>query len=158
MNKISSSDKRIGDVSQLANLDRASIASADTIFYDWCVLADGSMSANTIRSSRKLFIEDNKYSRTSSLISRKLEAITRLIGNGGCGAPPQNGHQKIGSIFIKSGAYYIKSGAKYNLRVFLLGNNQREINNLLISRFALATEVFVAIRRTRNGSKYANLM
>ena len=54
-------DKRIGDVSQLANLDRA-IASADTIFYDWFVLAGGRMSENTIRSSRELFIGDNRTS------------------------------------------------------------------------------------------------
>ena len=67
---------------------------------------------------------------------------------GGAGRPPRMDIRKSGAYFIKSGAYYIKSGAKYNLRVFLLGNNQREINNLLISRFALATEVFVAIRRT----------
>ena len=74
-------DKRIGDVSQLANLDRA-IASADTIFYDWSVLADGSMSANTIRSSRKLFIEDNNrtsgfgtytYNKCGWLASRNAE-------------------------------------------------------------------------------------
>ena len=54
-------DKRIGDVSQLANLDRA-IASAGTIFYDWFVLAGGRMSENTIRSSRELFIGDNRTS------------------------------------------------------------------------------------------------
>ena len=82
MNKISSSDKRIGDVSQLANLDRA-IASADTIFYDWCVLADGSMSANTIRSSRKLFIEDNRTSGFGSYTYNKFVWLASRNAEGG---------------------------------------------------------------------------
>ena len=75
-------DKRIGDVSQLANLDRA-IASADTIFYDWSVLADGSMSANTIRSSRKLFIEDNRTSGFGSYTYNKFVWLASRNAEGG---------------------------------------------------------------------------
>ena len=35
---------------------------------------------------------------------------SRLIGNGGCGAPPKMDIRKSGAYFINSGAYYINRG------------------------------------------------
>ena len=82
MNTISSPDLRVGDVSQLANLDRA-IASADTIFYDWFVLAGGRMSENTICSSQELFIGDNRTSGFGNYTYNKFVWLASRNAEGG---------------------------------------------------------------------------